>query len=303
MTILSPIMSYIVDKELGFPIPSQKEKINKVLRRYNYILSQNPKRADAPEIIFGIADLLVGRNEPRDYASAMKLYDQILLRHIPESLRARALVGKAELLIGQPEEFDNAISLCDKAKQLLGKDVSDFFAAKTYVVAAELLLVRNKGKDWEQAKKLTERVIKSKNAHWYFKGRALLTKAEVTLYRKPRDLRAPLKLTDAALKELRPRAEDYFVNKGKVLKSEILIRRAKKKDLEKAEKLLTEVIKMPHAYNDLIARAKLNLADIVRHPKASKLIKEVYEMEGLDPYLAEKAGIIEKALKERKKKR
>ena len=63
MAVLSPVMSYIVDKEIGFPIPSEKEKINRLLRRYRNILSQHPNRSDTPEIMFGIADLLVGRGE------------------------------------------------------------------------------------------------------------------------------------------------------------------------------------------------------------------------------------------------
>jgi len=77
------------------------------------------------------------------------------------------------------------------------------------------------------------------------------------------------------------------------------MRRGRKGDLEKAEKLLTEVLKMPFAYKDLIARAKLDLADIVAHPKAAKLLKEVHQMEGLDPYLVEKASLVEKALREK----
>jgi tetratricopeptide (TPR) repeat protein len=299
MAMLSPIMSYIVDKEIGFPIPSQKEKINKALKRYRYILSQHPKRADAPEIMFGIADLLIGRGDPGDHAEAMKLFDQILLRNPPSYLKARALIGKAELLIGVPEEFGNAISLSEKARKILGADVSDFFAAKTYIVEAELRLARRDKGDWAQALELISRVVKETDAHWYFRGRALLSKAEIILYRNPDDLGAALKLSDFALKELSSRQDDYFANKGKVLKAEILTRRAKKGDFVKAEKLLTEVIKMPFAYQDLVVRAQLDLADIVNHPKAVKLLKQVHEMEGLDPYLIEKASIIEKAVKER----
>ncbi|MFH1347377.1 MAG: tetratricopeptide repeat protein [Candidatus Margulisiibacteriota bacterium] len=299
MTILSPIMNYIIDKEIGFPIPSEKEKINKALKRYRYILSQHPKRSDAPEIMFGIADLLVGRGEGGDHAEAMKLYDQILLRNPPEYLKARALIGKAELMIGAPEEFGDAISLCEKARKILGPDVSEFFAAKTYIVEAELRLARRDKGDWASALGLINRVVKEKNAHWYFRGRALLSKAEIILYRDPDDFGTALKLTNFSLKELNSRPEDYFTNKGKVLKSEILTRRAKKGDFLKAENLLTEVIKTPFAYKELVARAKLDLADIVNHPKATKLLKEVHQMEGLDPYLIEKASIIEKAVKER----
>jgi len=301
--ILSPIMSFIVDKEMGFPAPPEREKINKVLRRYRYILAQNPQRSDTPELMFGIADLLVGRNNPGDYREAGRLYDQILLRHVPESLRARALVGKAELLIGNSEEFDNAITLCEKAQVILGKDFSDFFVAKAFVVESELLLSRHKNDDWKKAVNLIDRLAKSKASHWYFKGRGLLTKAEITLYQNPKDLSRIIKVCDEALKYLKNRADDYFTNKGKLIKAEALIRRAKKIDLERAEKLLGEVLQQGAAFVDLVARAKLDLADIVRHPKAMKLLKEVSEMESLDPYLAEKVKIIEKAVKEKKNKK
>lgn len=299
MAILSPIMSYIVDKEVGFPTPSEKEKVNKVLKRYNRILAENPKRSDAPELMFGIADLLVGRGNPGDHVEALKIYDQILLRAVPESLKARALIGKAELLIGIPEEFGNAISLCEKARQILGADVSDFFAAKTYIVEAELRLARRDKGDWAHALELINRVVKEKDAHWYFRGRALLAKTEIMLYRDPEDLASPLKLCDFALKELKTRPDDYFNNKGKILKAEILVRRGKKSDFEKADKLLTEVIKMPFAYKDLIARAKLDLADIANHPRAAKLLDDVQQLEGLDPYLIEKASLVAKNLKEK----
>lgn len=302
MAMLSPVMSYIVDKEIGFPIPSEKEKINKALRRYRQILAQHPNRSDGPEIMFGIADLLVGRNDAGDFAEAMKLYDQILLRNPPEYLKARALIGKSELLIGQPAEFGNAISLCEKARQILGNDVSDFFAAKTYIVEAELRLARRDKGDWANALGLINQVVKEKGAHWYFRGRALLSKAEIILYRNPDELSPALKLVDFSLKELASRPDDYFSLKGKVVKAEILSRRAKKGDLPRAEKLLTDVLKMS-AYKDLVARAKLDLADVVAHPKAAKLLKEVHEMEGLDPYLIEKASIIEQAIKNKNKKK
>ena len=303
MVMLSPIMSYVVDKEIGFPIPSEKEKINQALRRYRNILAQHPKRSDAPEIIFGLADLLVGRGEPGDHAEATKFYDQILLRNPPEYLKARALIGKAELLIGQPAEFGNAISLCEKARQILGKDMAEFFAAKTIIVEAELRLARRDKGDWATALGMINQVVKEKDAHWYFRGRALLSKAEIVLYRNPDDLNTALKLVDFSLKELKSRPDDYFANKGKIVKAEIIAHRGKKSDLAKAEKLLTEVVKTPFAYKDLVARAKLNLADLVAHPKADKLLKEVHQMEGLDPYLIEKASLVEKALRDRAAKK
>ena len=295
-------MSYIVDKEVGFPVPSEKEKINRLLRRYRGILAQHPKRSDSPEIMFGLADLLVGRGEVGDHAEAMRFYDEILLRNPPDYLKARALIGKAELLIGIPQDFGNAISLCEKARAILGKNVSEFFDAKTYIVEAELRLARRDKGDWASALNLINHVVKEKAAHWYFRGRALLSKAEIILYRNPDDLAPALKTVDFSLKELASRPDDYFANKGKIVKAEILSHRARKGDLPKAEKLLTEVIKMSFNYRDLIARAKIDLADIAAHPKAAKLLKEVHEMEGLDPYLIEKASLIEQAIKDKKRK-
>ncbi len=299
MTILSPIMSFIVDREVGFPIPSEKEKINKALKRYNFLLGKHPNRSDAPEIMFGIADMLVGRGEAKDLTQAMKFYDQILLRAIPEYLRARVLVGKAELMIGDPAEFNNAISLCERARKLLGKDVADFFAAKTYIVEAELRLARRDKGDWAKALDLINQVVKEKESHWYFRGRALLAKSEITFYQSPNKLIQALKFVEQSQKELKARPQDYFSNKGTILMAEILTRRGKGRDFFRAEKFLTEAIKMPIAYKDLIARAKLDLADVVTHPRAAKLLKQVLQMEGLDPYLIEKASIIEKALREK----
>lgn len=295
-------MSYVVDKEIGFPIPSEKEKINRALKRYRRILAQHPQRSDTPEIMFGIADLLVGRSDPGDYAEAMKIYDQILLRAPHEYLRARALVGKAELLIGDPSEFDNAISLCEKARQILDSNVSEFFSAKTFMIEAELRLARKAPEDWKKALKLTKKVIQEKKAHWYFRGRALLSQAEITFYQPHPPLGAVLKILRSSHALLKPRADDYFTNKGKILEAEVLIRRAKKIDFERAEKALLEVLKIPFAYKELIARAKLDLAEISRHPQAQKLLKEVGQMEGLDPYLIEKSRLVAQSLKERKKK-
>jgi tetratricopeptide (TPR) repeat protein len=300
MGILSPVMSYIVDKEVGFPMPSEKEKISKVLSRYNRILAQNPHRSDAPELMFGIADLLVGRGNPGDYAEAMSLFAQVLHKNIPQSLKARAIVGKAELMIGNPDDFDNAISLCEKARSVLGSDLSEFFATKTYLVEAELLIARNNEGDWNKALKLLNQVAKEEGAHWYFRGRAILSIAEITLYKKPKEITKVLKLCDSVLKEFKSRPDDYFAIKGRILKAEVLTRRGKGGDFFRAEKLLVEVIKNSSGYKDLVARAKLDLADIAHHPRAIKLLDEVVQMEGLDPYLVEKASIIEQSLEDKK---
>lgn len=300
MAFLSPLMSYIVDKEVGFPIPSEKEKINKALRRYQQILSQHPKRSDAPEIMFGIADLLVGRGAKGDHQEAARLYDQILLKNPPAYLRARTLVGKAELMIGDPQRFDEAIALCEEARTILNKSLNEFFAAKIRVVEAELRLARRSKGDWEKALELLNSVINARAAHWYFRGRAMLAKAEILLYHDSTKLTPTIQLIDTGLRSLLTRPHDYFTNKGKILKAEILARRDRGNDLKKAEKLLNEVLSLSLDYQDLVARAKLDLADLVSRPKATKLIKEVHEMEGLDPYLVEKTALIEQTLQKKK---
>ena len=99
--------------------------------------------------------------------------------------------------------------------------MSDFFAAKTLVVEAELRFVRKEKGDWAKALDLISRVVKEEDAHWYFRGRALLTKAEIFVLRDPEDYSTAFKTLDFALKELRSRPDDYFTNKGKLLKAEL----------------------------------------------------------------------------------
>jgi hypothetical protein len=45
-----------------------------------------------------------------------------------------------------------------------------------------------------------------------------------------------------------------------------------------------------------LARGRLNLAEISRSPAARKYLKEVEEMEGLDPYILDKVKQVEKKL-------
>ena len=45
--------------------------------------------------------------------------------------------------------------------------------------------------------------------------------------------------------------------------------------------------------------SQLDLADIANHPRAAKLLDDVQQLEGLDPYLIEKASLVAKNLKEK----
>lgn len=292
-------MSFIVDRETGFPAPSEREKINRAIEKYKKILRNFPQRADIGEIKFGLADLYVGRGEEGDYNRAAAYYNDILKTSGSFYLRARAYVGKAELLVPgiKKEKIEEAVELCRIARKTLKDDLTDFFAAKTYIVEADLRLVRDGPGDHKIALKIHEKLIQERSAHWYFRARALLGKAELILYHYPPRLAEAILICSRATRLLKERPGDYFALKTKVIEGELRIRRAKFGDFNKAEQLLKEVVSFPHAYHDLLARARLDLAEIVKHPLARKYLKEVEQMEGLDPYLTDKAKLIANKLK------
>ncbi len=294
--IISPVMKFIVDKEGGYPSPTEKEKLNRAIDKFRRILGNLTGTFNIAETKFGLADMLVGRNNPPDYSEAMRHYNYILDVAPTSYLRARALAGKAELMIGSNEKkaLKEAVELCEKAIAILKDDLSDFFTAKAFVVEAEILA--KMGEDTRnKAEKLFEKVIKHKEANDYFKARAMVGKAELPLYKpKPKDLDQAIKLAKEAQKLLLDRPTDYFMLKAKVVQSELSIRRAKGNDLQAAQILCTKVISTKSAEKGLLARAKLDLAEVSRHPKAEKLSREVLEMEGIDPYLVEKAKAISK---------
>ncbi|MCX5750546.1 MAG: hypothetical protein NT099_02560 [Candidatus Saganbacteria bacterium] len=303
MGILSPVMAFIVQQELGFPAPSEKEKIEKAIKRYKFILAQYPNRSDIREIMFGMADLLVGRGEGGDYKQAQRLYQNIIETSGSAHLTARAKIGLAELYVpsGKGAEIADAIALCDSASKHLGKDLANFFAAKAVIVEADLRMTRDATNDHNLALKLFEKLAKNKKAHWYFRARAFLGIGELILYHKPGKLNDGIKSCQDALKILKERTDDYFYIKSKVILSELYIRRAKKEDFEKAQKLCKEIIASKSGYSDLVNRSKLNLAEMLKNPKAIKLYQEVMESEALDPYLINKAKEVEKTLQQKEK--
>jgi len=293
--IISPVMTFIIDKQGGYPAPTEREKLNRAIEKFRKILRNLSGTFNIAETKFGLADMLVGRNEGGDYAEAMRLYNYILEVAPTSYLRARALIGKAELLISSKEEKDlkEALSLCEKAKEILKDDLSDFFTSKTFVVEAEVLSkLGTPGR--KKAESLLKKVIRSKQANPYFRARAMVGTAELPLYSpKPKNIAAAIKLCEEAQKLMAERPKDYFAVKAKVVEAELLIRRSKKNDLSKASNLAAKVISNKAADKALIARAKLAIAEVSRHPKAQKLSREVLEMEGIDPYLIQKAKAIE----------
>lgn len=307
MGILSPIMSFIVDREPNYPSPSEKVKLNKVIGRYRLLLKSIAWRYDVGEIKFGLADLLVGRNEPGDYKDATKLYNEILKGISSPYLRGRALAGKAELMIASNkiEEIDEAISLSRSASHLIKTEIgaADFFYQKSQVVEAELLTKKGKSVDIREAEGIYEEIIQNDKTNAYFKARAMVGLAELKTWAvSPAELKRYAEHANMAQTLLADRPSDYFMIKAKVIEAEILTRIDAKKHVNKIISLCNQVILNKSTVEDLSIRAKLDKADVSKTPNALKIIKEVKTVKGLPQWLADKAKVIETAVKNRKVK-
>jgi|WetSurMetagenome_2_1015567.scaffolds.fasta_scaffold298120_1 hypothetical protein len=306
MGILSPIMSFIVDREPNYPSPSEKVKLNKVIGRYRLLLKSIAWRYDVGEIKFGLADLLVGRNEPGDYKEATKLYNEILKGISSPYLRGRALAGKAELMItsNNTEEIDEAISLSRSASHLIKTEIgnSDFFYQKAQVVEAELLTKKGKSVDVREAEGIYEEVIKNEKSNAYFKSRAMVGLCELKTWSADmKSLPKYAELANDAQTLLADRPSDFFMIKAKVVEAEILTRLDAKKHVNKIISLCNQVILNKSADPELVLRVKLDKADVSKKPNAIKLIKEVRSVKPLPEYLANKAKAVEAAVLKRTK--
>lgn len=305
MGILSPIMSFIVDREPSYPSPSEKIKLNKVIGRYRLLLKTIAWRYDVGEIKFGLADLLVGRNDPGDYKEALKLYDEILKAIASPYLRARALAGKAELMIRSEDlkDIQEAVALAGTASKIITKEIgpNDFFCQKAQVVEAELLQTRlGTPSDLKLATRLFDKIIKNDKSNAYFKARAMVGISELKTYSAPvKELKKYAEYCHSAQVLLAERPSDYFMVKARVVEAEILTRIDPKKNVNKIIALCNQVILAKTADMHLMLRAKLVKADVSKRENALKLIKEVRTSKDLPGYLSEKADIVEKAINSR----
>jgi hypothetical protein len=208
-------------------------------------------------------------------------------------LKGRSFIGKAELAIMGIAKMsvDEAIKLCKEGCRMLKGDLRDFFVAKGTAVEAELLVKKSGQKNIKLAAKLFDRLIGKKNANPYFRGRAMVGKAELILYFGLDTLSKGISLCEEALHIFIDRPLDYFAVKGKLIEAETLSRRGSTSDLHKAESICKKVI-MSSMHKDLQSRAKLVLAEISKKEKAKALFDEVLEQEDIDPYLIEKAKFV-----------
>ncbi|MFC1496073.1 hypothetical protein ACFL52_01515 [Candidatus Margulisiibacteriota bacterium] len=301
-------------EEDDFPAPSEKDKLNKAIERAEFIIKKFGNRMDIIEQKFHLADLYVGRGKKEDYSKASNFYDEILAVRPSPYLKARCLIGKAELAIPEikKQQIPFAIDLCQSAQQILKKLPKEdkmmptypFFRDKAFITESELRVTRDeadeKGNHFDHniSLKIYEKLIKDRKSNWYFRARANLGKAELISFHFPKKLAEGIRLCEKAQNLLRGRPQDYFAQKAKIVEAELRINRGRSEDLKKAQLLLNDLTKKAYIYEDLKARTLLDLAQISKHPKAKKLYKEVVEMEGLDPYIIKKSKIVEKKLEE-----
>lgn len=308
MGVWSPIMSFIVDREPNYPSTTEKVKLNKVIGRYRLILKSIAWRYDIGEIKFGLADLLVGRNDPGDYKEAFKLYDDILKNVCSPYLRGRALTGKAELMITSDNktEINEAISLSKSAAEIIKREIgpNDFFYQKAHVVEAELLTKKGSPADIKLASKLYDGVILNEKSSAYFKARAMIGLSELKTYSVPiKDLKKYAEYCHSSQILLAERPSDYFMVKAKVVEAEILTRMDAKKNVNKIISLCNQVISIKSSdhVEHLLLRAMLDKADVSKPKNALALIENVKATKDLPDYLAKKAKIVAEALKKRMK--
>lgn len=299
--ILSPFMKKIVDEEASYPSPSAKTKINKAIGRYKLLSIGQKWKDHMDDIKFALADLLIGRGEEKDYKEALDNYNAILLKTHDLMLKGRSLIGKAELAIMGVAKLstDEAIKLCKEGCKLLKGDLRDFFVAKGTAVEAELLVKKSGQKNVKLAAKLFDKLIGKKNSNPYFRGRAMVGKAELILYFGLDTLSKGVSLCEEALRIFVDRPLDYFAVKGRVIEAEVLARRGSSTDLQKAENICKKVIAGPSAHKDLVSRAKLVLAEISKKEKAKQLFEEVLQQEDIDPYLIEKAKLVKQRFRDK----
>lgn len=299
---LSPILSHLVQTTIA--AVGEKEKLNRLINKYRKMLRFVEGGFNLAEIRFGLADLLITRDDPGDWKEAKTHYEFVLQHATYGYLRSAAMIGKAELAVrsSNTKDIEEAVELARKAyKNLLALvGESDYYSSKCLVVEAELLMKKNCKEDKKIALKLLEKLFNNDMADPYFRARAIANHAELMLYDPKTDINAELQICLNAIELLKDKPDDYFSIKAKLLQGEYISRRMARYDKSRATGVFMGIIGNKKADPDLVARAKIDLAEFSENKKASKLLKEVLATKNLDPYLTEKAVAALKA-KDRKK--
>ncbi len=299
---LSPILTHLIQTTIASV--GEKEKIDRLINKYRKMLSLAEGSFNVSEIRFGLADLLITRDESGDWKEAKNHYDFVLEKATYGYLRAAAMIGKAELSIRSVEKDDleKSIELSHRAYKKLLELVgeTDFYSIKCLVVEAELRLKRSDKTDKSAAMKLFEKVFTNDMADPYFKARAIVNHAELYLYSDKTDIEHEIQLCHSAIEYLKDRPDDYFVIKAKLLQGEFIMQRMAHYDKSRATGIFMGIIGNKNADVDLVARAKLNLAEISEKEKALKLVGEVLNTKVIDKYLLERAKQLKTTIEKRK---
>ena len=295
---LSPILSHLAQTTIA--AVGEKEKLTRLINKYRKMLRFVTGGLNISEVRFGLADLLITRDDQNDWSEAKGHYEFVLQNAPYGYLRSAAMIGKAELSVRatEPEDIEEAIERAQKAyKNLLSLvGPSDFYSIKCLVVEAELRLKRNNASDKKAALKLFDKIFRDEMADDYFRARAMVGHAELMLWEKKKDINKEIQLCHAAIDLLGNKSDDYFSIKSKILQGEYIVQRMAHYDKSRAIGIFMGVISNKNADIDLVARAKLNLADLHEKPKAMVLVKEVLSSKIGDEYLVERAKGMKKKL-------
>ncbi len=299
---LSPILSHLVQATIS--AVGEKEKLDRLITKYRKMLSMVDGTFNASEIRFGLADLLITRDEEGDWKEARNHYEFVLEKAPYGYLRSAAMVGKAELAIrlSAEKDMEDAIGLAQRAYKNLASLVgpSDFYSVKCLVVEAELRIRRNFKGDRSTALRLFQKVYEDDMADQYFRARAIVGHSELLLYEKKKNIEKEIALLHDATEYLEDKPNDYFCLKAKLLQGELIVQRMAHYDKSRATGIFMGIIGNKNADMDLVNRSRLDLAEISTVDKAKQLIKEVRTSKMVDQYLLDRASIIEKFLKKRK---
>lgn len=273
------------------------EKLNRGIKRYKRMLQFAKGAVHIAEIEFGIADMMITRDDPYDWREAARLYNDILERTPYGLLRGAAMAGKAELVIRKSDkaEIAEAIELADQAhamlKQFMGEQ--DFFTLKALVVEAELRLKRNAKGDTARAIALFDKTVKYGKDHPYWQARAMIGLAE---NQPSKTVPARIGLCQKAMTLLSDRPHDYFYLKARLLECELRYQRGTTSDKKYAYPSLAKVAQDGADIASLKARALLGMAEHTTRATALSLIQKVKEIGDLEPYFHDRAQALEETL-------
>ena len=117
--ILSPILSHIVQSTIS--AVGEKDKLDRLINKYRRMLKYVAGGFNISEIRFGLADLLITRDNVGDWGEAKVHYEFVLANAPYGYLRASSMIGLAELAMKSSDKkrINEAIELTQRAYKIL----------------------------------------------------------------------------------------------------------------------------------------------------------------------------------------